>query len=439
MDDLGLLNRSGSIWQRSLSIFQDYYAFGELKWTHSLYCGIFYKIFADNPNGFHIFKWSQVIAMFLVYGALAYQITRRSIAFLLIPAISLSFHYLYDQFFFLTTQENTGLLFLGLSFLTITSLQNDRLSSSQKIIWSIIAFLEIILALGAKETFFVGILALGSSCIWWGLNRKTSKRVSLISGLLLILLGVCYGLFLKLIVSKGYTSTYSLNNFPAIISNLSTWFKKDFLNHLPWIIAAIWLLLKNPTNKKHCSFTSLERYGLLLGALSYIFFLGILLPWNVTSYYAGPLGIFFALILTIILSSRIEQLKLPPTILLVSFVCLLNIAVCFYALHREATYHQNTQGLWTWIKNNPDFQDLDRQENVCCNANEASYAIPQHANRWWNLNLKPFKYVLSLQLPLRTDCKMFVSSSRFEKINASDMRTWTEEFHSKFWSVYQRH
>ncbi len=435
MDDLQLLGVPGGVFERTKGIFLMYFHFGECKWTHALHCALFYKIFAHAPRLFHIFKWAEISAMLLVWGAAARRLTGRPVLVLLVPAIALSFHYLYDQFFFLSTHETTGLLFLGLALWCVVKILFGKANEKKSTYLWVAAGICLLLSLGAKETFVSGGIALGLAvaALFW-LSRPFQIRY-LYSGLLLAALYLAYGVVLKKVVCSVYTSGYSLFDLKVILGNFKTWVFKDLLNHTPWIAAA--LALWFGTRKKSALYTVAEKWGIVLGVLLYACFLAVLLPWNPTTYYAGPFGVFFAFTAAIFMAPLLETASPRRNFVIVAGALVFNLFVAQYALTRESTYHQNTQDLWQWIKGNKDFQEADRLKQVDCNAPEAAMAIPGHADRRWGLGLELFKYQGDVKQALEEGARYFVYSPRFGT-HAFDASRWGTVFYSQYWQVYQR-
>lgn len=437
MDDFQLLMASGGVIQRIKDIFMMYFSFGELKWTHSLHCAVFYKLFANTPRLFYIFKWAEISGMLFIWGAVAYQLTGRRIMFLLVPAITLSFHYLYDQFFFLSTHETTGLLFLGLAILCLIKIifnSNNARVCDGFYLW-LAAGLFLLLSLGAKETFVACGIALGLAvaALYW--MMPSPKGEYLCGGFLLAVLFMVYGLILKEFVCKSYTSEYSFFDLARIFAGFKGWITRDLFNHTPWIMAAVGLWFYR--RKDIMPYGVKEKWGILLGCLLYGGFLLVLLPWNTRSYFAGPFGIFFAFTVAIFLVPFLERLRMRWSIILIVSSFLLNLFVAQYALSRELMYHQNTQDLWQWVKGNNGFQDAVRLRRVDCDGVEAAMAIPSFANRFWGLGLEDFRYQLDIKRAFSDNTEYFVHSPRFGA-RSLDTSRWVTVFYSKYWQVYQR-
>src|SRR5262249_31140888 len=149
-----------------------------------------------------------------------------------------------------------------------------------------------------------------------------------------------------------------------LLDGFKTWLRKDLLNHVPWLLAmgGAWAV----AGRRAESYPPALRWGLLLGGLCYVLFLIVLAPWNTGSYYAGPLGVFFAFTAAVFLAPLLDHLSGRWQAVLIAGATALNMCVAQYALGREATYNQNTQALWRWIKSDGAFQLADRAKQVDC-------------------------------------------------------------------------
>jgi hypothetical protein len=293
----------------------------------------------------------------------------------------------------------------------------------------------LLFSLGAKETFVAtGVaLGLGVGALYW-LSRP-SKNWHFWSGLLLAASYVAYGFILKKFVCSVCTTHYNFFDLRLIVENFNVWISKDLLNHMPWIVVIV--IFWFGTKKKVVPYTLVEKWGILLGVLLYVTFLFVLLPWNTKTYYAGPLGVFFAFTVAIFLAPLLETVRPRWNFVLVVIAVVFNLFIAQYALTREGTYHQNTQDLWQWMKGNKQFQESDRLQQVDCDGMEAAMAIPGHANRQWGLGLKSFQYQTDIKQAFRKDVEYFVHSPRFGG-RSIDTSGWTTVFYSQYWQVYQR-
>jgi hypothetical protein len=436
MDDLTILSSGTGIAGRFMKYFIDLVNWGVFRPTFVAHSAVFYTTFEHAPGLFYVLKWFEIMLMLGIWAWVVAGIRRSWAAGVFFSAIALSFHFLYDQFFFLSTQETLGLLFLGLSVKVFAGLLNASKRKSV-LIPAMAGLFFLLCAFGAKETFVACGLAFGLALCVVGFGPGKDRR-SLRAGLSITIVAIAYGIMLKIFVSKGYTGGYSFTAVQLLLANFSGWMRKDLINHLPWVVATGGVFVMTGGQARWREFSSDERFGLVLGALCYVFFLGILLPWNTTTYYAGPFGVFFAFFVAILLSRRLEKLHLKMNVLLIVCACALNLFVCTYALNREATYQYDTQNLWQWVKGNDDFQSAAKQALVACNAMEASVAIPGHADRWWALGLKSFKHTPTIEAARLNGSQYFVYSPRFGALDASGLEGWGTEFYSKYWQVYQK-
>lgn len=437
MDDFQTLEIPGGFLQRITTLFHSYYQFGEFKPTLAFYAGIFYKVFSQHPIGFYIFKIVLSYGVLFFWGFQAYRLTRNRLAIVLVPAITLSFHYFYDVFFYLSSQEILGLLFTGLAvhcFLNTVEEVKRRQTTSAWLNWSLI-ILFLSMAFGAKEPFVACGMAVG--CVYFFPAIKNRSKVLFVQGSLIILATIGHAMFLKLAIQSGYSSGYDLTNFAKMRDSVLVWFRKDLLNHLPWIAAWLFLFLRKPLFFMRKGENADQFYfsGIILGLLLYFGYLAILLPWITASYYASPLGLFFAFLITLLICDLWagSSQKIQACVLLGSMV--LNIVVCQYALIRETTYQQDTRNLMMWMRANAEqFEQSDRV--VYSNAMEAGMAIPGHMKRAWNSKIQPFIYNSNVGVMAKNTYACYLFSPRFGAIDQKVASAYKIKFVSKNWIVY---
>ena len=453
MDDLTLLGFEGSMFQRIWACLTGFIGFGEFKPTFALYVGLFYSTFKSNPVLFYISKLLLICLLLVIWGLLGYRITEKKISIVLVPAVTLSFHYFYDSFFFLSSHEFLGILFFGLAahlflnsvkgiFQGFASSGEAGLRDFNWVNW----FLGVVLlfgSYGAKETFVACGMALGFSFFYlaFELRRTQAVKSLIISGILLILMTVGYAVLLKLFVQSSYTANYSFTNFVAIKSNFISWSKKNLVNHIPWIIAAIFIYVRAKDFNKKNGFLEVPlivKWGIALGIFSYGGFLLILLPWNTVSYYATPLGLFFAFVVGILIAKDVEKLSFRLNVLLVLFALSINLFICNYALNREGTYQNDTVNLMHSLENNLVSIDGVKDHRVFSNAMEPATAIPGLMNRQWGLNIRQFQYSLKTNEYVSENIWYYLYSPRFPRVDVSVFKDWSVIFYSKNWVVYCR-
>ncbi len=451
MDDLQILTLSGSMLDKAWEYFQGFISFGEFKPVWTLHCGIFYTVFQNSPKLFYIFKWFEICLILLIWGMAAWRLTRNKTAIVLLPAITLSFHYFYDAFFYLSSHEYLGTFFLGISIhFFLNHLKplwdeagdlNTKGSQQMKLRWGWL-FLGIIFLFASfycKETFVSAGIALGLSYLYLAWKQKKKRKILGAIGIVLILITIAHAASLLLFIRSSYTSEYGFQNISRIMSNLSAWFKKDFMNHLPWILGSMlifYLGSKEKVRKVSKIFSDRTKWGIFLGGLFYIGFLMILLPWNTVAYYAMPLGLFFAFMLTVLISDALSGLSFRWQLVGVVCALLLNQFVCQYALNRESVYQYDTHNLMVWFRENTDSSN----ENVIlCNAMEAAFAIPGHVNRTWGLDIKGFQWSTNPDDMIEgKKAKFYLYSPRFSGVDISKLKDWKVIFLSKNWILYAR-
>ncbi len=407
--------------------------------TFVLHSAFLYTIFQDAPQLFYIAKWVEIVSMLAVWGVLAYRATEKPLTSFLFGAIALSFHYFYDAFFFLSSQEILGLIFCGISLHLFFSMLT---SVSNIISWrnGILGVFFLIVAFGAKEPFIACGVALGLAGLIAGRFIPSIGRRIWQWSIVILIISLCYGISVKTLLRGSYTAHFSFFDIGKISGNFQSWIKKDLLNHIPWIAAATFLFALSIRKLSWRVFASRysdkEAYGALLGVLLYCSFLFILLPWNTLSYYAGPLGIFFAFAAAVLLTRELHKANILIQVSAIIGSLLLNILVCQYALARESVYNYDTRNLMEWVRNNADFQAASRQRMVFSNADEPSGAIPAHLNRSYGLNVSDFK-IASLAEDMPAEA-FYVFSRRFGSDIPDRNRGWCAVFYSKNWQIYRK-
>lgn len=448
MDDLAVLSSGNTAWERFISYFKATLQFGQFKPFYALFTGVSYSIFEDAPANLYIIKALFAAFVLITWGTAAYRLTRRRVCFMLLPAITLSFHYFYDVFFYLSSHEIVGLFFLGCAlnlfiFSLTKSIQKGGIGG---IHWAgyLAGMILLYCAFLSKEPFVSCGAAIGMSFVCGALIFRKLRKPLFIMGALILFFSVGHALFLNLYIKKAYTSAYSLTDLSRITSNLYMWAKKDLLNHIPWIIAGLTVFLKTSAESseaQQANTRNLKLWGVITGVALYLLYLGILLPWSTTVYYAAPFGIFFAFILTVSIADRIA--RMPPGYLsaLVLMSLLMNLFVCQYALARESTYQYDTQNLMMWF-NEQDFlvSSEYHRDHVLCNAMEASDAIPGLINRKWDRKMPYFQYTHNPEFLLHGHKQeYFLYSPRFSAVNLTIFQNgWRKEFISKNWTVFKR-
>lgn len=437
MDDVQLLGSGTNIPGRFVNYLAVLVAFGHFNPTSAMRSAVIYTWFEHAPVLVHVAKWVEACLMLLAWGIAATRVSGKVAALPIFMSIALSFHYLYDTFFFLSTHEVIGLLFLGVAlngFLTAVA-AISRVTLYASLAPSICCLL---IGLGAKEPMVSSGVALGISFLVMGVADKSTRSRALFISAIVLLLSVGYAFSLKMWVQSGYTARYSFSNIPVIVASFTNWIKKDLFNHSPWIIISLLLVL--PSYKHHLRmqarsvFSQKQLWGILTGLLLYGGYLLILLPWNTISYYAGPLGIFFAFPVAILIAQILPLSDSIIQIIIPIFALLFNMLVSQWALTRESLYHYDTQNLISWIEGNPDFQNFARSKLVDCNAMEAAGAITSHLGRDFALDLPGFIHRGPGNYP---SGRILVYTPRFgSPTDVFPIEEWTTLFYSKYWQVY---
>lgn len=441
MDDATILGMGRTVVERFSNDFGARgFSAGRMQFTFSLHSAIFYTWFEHNPALLHVLKWTEACLMLVVWGNAVRKIGGNHRAALIFVAVTLSFHYLYDMFFFISTHEVLGLLFWGLALNFFLGTLEAGSQTRFIILWAL-GVLCSSLAITTKEPMVAVGIALGLSFVLLSFVDKHNSRQALLLGGMVFTASLGYALFLRFgMTPSAHASSYSLTNVPRLLGNLSSWTSKDLFNHSPWlatvIMAGFAAFVSKAGMRLGLLFTPRQKWGIVIGLLLYGGYFLIILPWNTTAYYAGPLGVFFAIPVAIFVAQILPHTSIALQVLTPVAALLLNMFVSQWALTRESLYHYDTQNLMAWIQGNPAFQVAARSELVYCNAMEGGGAIPAHLGRDFGVSMPGFKYQGFDQNLIRSG-EVMVYTPRFGSstdVFAPDV--WDTMFYSKFWQVY---
>lgn len=454
MDDLAILNSGAGIIDRFRSYYVGLCAWGVFRPLYVLHSSVAYTLFERVPRLFYIFRLFEICVVLYIWGICACRVTKQKVAVILVPAVTLSFHYFYDAFFYLSSQEIIGLFFVGLSlFFYLRGLENvlaaDPADSETKwhaFKWKswFVGLFFLLCAFGAKETFISCGVALGLSYFFlaWSCRKTQYGKSLFMAGLSLVVISVLFALSLTLFIKSGYTAGYSLSDMTKLSSNLTVWFKKDFMNHGPWVVAAG--LIFYMANKKRGMAKALwdlplrVRWAFFLGVLFYLGFLSILLPWNTVSYYATPLGLFFAFIVAVIISDGLPRLSGRWQIFFVVCALGINQLVCQYALTRESTYQYDTHNIMEWLKSSDAILG-NRDVIVASNAMEPAASIPGLMRQAQNVDVQRFHWLVEPEgLVDGKQCDFYLYGPRFHHVRLQNPKDWKVVFLSKNWVMFER-
>ncbi|MBF0483608.1 MAG: hypothetical protein HQL25_02765 [Candidatus Omnitrophica bacterium] len=441
MDDFQLLNQPGNILERFNFFMKGYGNFGEFKPVYVFYVSFFYPLFENFVQFFYVFKLGLAVLSVWIFGHSAYRLTKNKISILFVGIITFSFPYFYDTFVYLSSHEILGLIFTGCAFWVWLNWMDavDNITVSTPKIWLnwlwVVFF--VFLAAFAKETFLVcGIAFAGAMFILAWCSRSKRTGIVFLQSIILFLIFLSYGCLLKFGVQRSYTSHYQLNNFTTIASNLSAWIKKDFIVHIPWLLVMFCFFISNFNFWR--SFSKQMLSGIAAGILLYICYLLILLPWVTTSYYAAPLGIFFAFVVAMVLTVIWENISLPFKKCLLAIMFLLNATVCWYVIGRENRYQNDTRLLKQWlIANEKNFRQ-GSEIPLWTNAMEAGDAIPGFINLDNVIQLRHFAYSSSLESIKNSLQGYYLYSPRFGKIPADSFGQFEKVFSSRNWILLRK-
>lgn len=454
MDDLTILGTGSGARERFWNYFTGMCEWGVFRPVYALHSAAFYTLFERMPQWFYVFRLFEISLVLLVWGYIAFRITGKTASLVIVPAVTLSFHYFYDSFFYLSSQEGIGLFFSGLAvlfFLSGTeSLAGSDFGGKDALRWKaaiarwLPGFLFLLFSFGSKETFLSVGAALGVSFLFLSLafRRRRESLALCVLGFLIAVATCAFGVFLVSCVRGGYTSQYSLAT-GTLMTNLGRWAKKDLGNHAPWLvfIFALFLALRKGKSVLIGELSLKQRWGLFLGMLLYLWFLAIVLPWNTVTYYATPFGLFFGFMLGILLPFALSKLTLGSRLTLAMFMLFFNMLVCSYAVNREVTYQYDTDNLLHWLRLNDRFHQAQdgAAPLIQSNAMEPASAIPKLAKAKWGLDLVPIFWAPEPSAGLQAQqCDLFIYSPRFGSIDTGKVAGWRVLFFSKNWVAYER-
>lgn len=455
IDDFVILDSGSGIISKFLSIQSVMKGFGEFEPVAVLYASFMYTILNNHPIWFYVFKAIGIIFTLFIWGFAAFRITKRKLSIVLVPAVTLSFQYFYDAFFRLWLHEIIGLFFIGIAMhFFLNNLENslgsdfrgrcDKPRLFDKSL--LLASFFLLCAFGSKEVFVSGGAAFGFSYIYLAAKYRRNNYYKflqlLLSGLAVIFIAVICGVFLFVSIRSGYTSSYNFY-IPKLISNLYKWFNKDFINHLPWIGAVIFIYYsyrKDTSVKELINRIPLKtKWGIGLAVLFYSAFFLMLLPWNTIGYYATPLGLFFAFAITLLVSDYLSGIKVRQQLFIVIGALIMNQFVCQYALIQAATYQYDTSNLGAWICANQVFRDKEHEYGIHCNSSLAADSIPVFIKRKYDLQInRLYKAAAPDQCIYNPERTFYFYSSRFNNIDLTQLSGWKIVFFSKNWIVYEK-
>ncbi len=437
MDDHRMVMIPGSICERLTNSFMGMFNYGLMRPVAAVHYAVFYKIFSHNPTAFYIFRWFECVMMLGVWAYLSFKVTRSRFAPPLFLCAALSFYKLYDAFFYLSTQEVFGLLFVGIAMLFFFGAIGERLENGGRFCWgSFTAGMGfLLLAFGSKEPFLAVGIALGLSMVLMSV-RSRGKGV-LVAGITTVVLGIIYAVGLKLFVMKEYSSAYAITDLGVMSANALVWVQKDLLSHLPWIVLGFILMFVRSSG----SWTRVRLWALWMGVLSYAGYTVLLLPWNVWGYYAGPLGVFFAFIIAVGLADKVERLRRPQLIVLGGAGFVFALVVGLIALRFHSGYQYDSANLMKWMGTNALFEHETAQGAVVRgNAAEPCEAVVAQVNALYGKTYVPFIFTPNVREILAdAQTRYYLWSPQGGNQDLARLRgMWTPMFTSRHWVLFRR-
>jgi hypothetical protein len=343
MDDMHMVIQHGSVIERTAYLFKILLGTGRFVPISCFHWALLYKIFENSPTTFFLFRWFEGIAALGILGCFVIDATGKKWSAWVFMTVAMGFYKFYDGFLYLSIPEFLGVLFIAPATLFFFRALKPALDEGKNVDWKLIAlsFFFLLLSIGTKETFIVVPVAFGLTVLLFSLNNKNTKSLLAIGGGLLFL-SICYALIVKFFLIRGYSSDYGMTNISKLTDNIRTWLKNDLPCHSPWILISVLLLAfgGKPVMQK----TS-HRFALILSILLYIGYTVILLPWNTWEHYCLPLGVFFALTVSIAITNQLERINGVLWSVIFSIILCFNIFVSTSAIQWHRTYQNDTKNL----------------------------------------------------------------------------------------------
>ncbi|MBF0594475.1 MAG: hypothetical protein HQL22_05870 [Candidatus Omnitrophica bacterium] len=440
MDDYSWVKMPGTVWERMSGSIGNPFLAGRFLPVHVLHSAFFYKIFAENPTAFYIFRWVECVVALGLWAFLSFRVTRSQFAAPLFIFVTLSFYKVYDAFFFLSTQEILGILFFGAAALFFLNAVESRFTDGGKIRWNSFSAGVVLLMLtfGSKEPFLVAGAALGISSIVVSLADRKKGILSL--GIIGLMLAVAYAVFLKLFVMKGYSATYAATDPGVIGENLMLWAQKDLPFHVPWILLAA-LLMVCFFRTAFQKWTAVRTWAFLTGVTAYLGYLLVILPWSAWGHYVTPLGVFFGFAIAVLLADRIERLALSHTAGLFLLMFAFSMIVGAMALKFYATYQYDSANLMKWLATNSLFEhEVSLGAVVRGNAWEPCETIVNQVNGIYGKNYEKFVLTSSVREILAdVKTRYYLWGRHWGDQDLSRLGAmWTPVFISDHWVLFRR-
>jgi hypothetical protein len=352
MDDTGFLDLSGAWWTRVWEYHQSLIRWGTCRIVSAMYIQTFYPIFNDAPKAFYVFHLLWSIGTLFIWGLSAHLLTQKKSAIFLVPAVSLTYYFYYDTFSYLAISEPVGLFFTSIMTYCLFKGGIVPLSNGGPLRWGWLTagFVSMVFGIQGKELFVSVPLAVGVILLIASIIKKRF-RMSLFSGSMIVLV-VGFALYLKFSIQGVYTSKYSMTDLPKITQNLWIWVRHSLVFHVPWLILMGVALVMRWRDRCRYFFEVPLVWGWAAAFLLYCLSGLLLLPWQVTDFYALPLGVFFGLGASIFLARFLDDC--PPVLFGFILVGALAMAVfvCGQSFGKMTAYRNDTAFLIDWLVHN---------------------------------------------------------------------------------------
>ena len=440
-DDTGYLHIQGGWWPWTKKYFLALFSWGECRPTYAAYVATFYPLFHNAPKLFYLFKLILVAGTLMMWGYSARLLTKKPLAQFLLPSIVLSYYFFYDTMEYLSAQEPLGLFFLSLALLCFISAGVLPAEQKKPIRWEwlLVGLALLVFSAFSKEMFVTCALALSGMLFLTSIIYR--NRPLRWWGTILFLFFLAYALYLKFWFQHGYTAGYSFKDWGKISWNLRDWLTRSFIFHLPWLLVAIIFGSKRILRREPIPINKLGTIGLATGAVLYFSYLIVLLPWQVSDFYAAPLGVFFAFFATLFLADDLERCKGWLIKTIIGLMLMFNIGVCYCSFGKMVAYRNDTIQLLDWLTYNQEFRAaMERGWKVSTNAWEAGDTIPALLEIRTGIKIPSFSHVTLVKEIIYTPRTLYYLYN--PSLGDQDLRLihqlYSVVFSSRSWTLFER-
>ena len=229
-----------------------------------------------------------------------------------------------------------------------------------------------------------------------------------------------------------------MTDWGKIGSNVILWLRHDLLTHAPWLIAvAVILALAGRTVLKEPT----RRWAIVLGALFYVTYVLILLPWSTTGHYSTPLGVFFAFLVAVLISDCMEQIQTWIFFLIVVVALFLNLLVGGNALKAASSYQEDSANFMKWLATNAQVEyETANGAVVRTNAYEPGVALTVLTKMYYGKSYGNFVFTPQVREILEdVKTRYYLYGTTWGDQDLSRLgKMWYPVFTSKNWVMFRR-